>query len=135
MPPIASSSSRNPTSCRTVAAALTIVTTIQGLLAGAQRASARGWSDWERPLCAASNPWIFGTIVSAAARNPRSSRTASASARNRRHVARIVSRAARNPRLCSDCERDGSSRLGVTTVTLGAELLLDLVLEDVGLRA
>ena len=25
---------------------------------------------WERPLCAASSPWIFGTIVSAAAHSP-----------------------------------------------------------------
>ena len=72
--------------------------------------SARGWSDWERPLCDASNPWILGTIVSAAAHSPTRCRIASATARNRRHVARIVSKAARNPRLCSDCERAGSSR-------------------------
>ena len=50
--------------------------------------SARGWSDWERPLC---NPWIFGTIVSTAAQSPTRCRIASAPARNRRHVARIVS--------------------------------------------
>ena len=72
--------------------------------------SARGWSDWERPLCDASNPWILGTIVSAAAHSPTRCRIASATARNRRHVARIASSAARNPRLCSDCERAGSSR-------------------------
>ena len=72
--------------------------------------SARGWSDWERPLCTASNPWILGTIVSAAAHSPTRCRIASATARNRRHDARIVSSAARNPRLCSDCERAGSSR-------------------------
>ena len=57
--------------------------------------SARGWSDWERPLCDASNPWILGTIVSAAAHSPTRCRIASATARNRRHVARIVSKAAR----------------------------------------
>ena len=68
--------------------------------------SARGWSDWERPLCDASNPWILGTIVSAAAHSPTRCRIASATARNRRHVAWIVS----SPRLCSDCERAGSSR-------------------------
>ena len=62
-----------------------------------------------------SNPWIFGTIVSAAAHSPTRCRIASATARNRRHVARIVSSAARNPRLCSDCERGGSSRIGVPT--------------------
>ena len=62
--------------------------------------SARGWSDWKRPLCAASSPWIFGTIVSTAAHSPTRCRIASATARNRRHVARIVSSAARNPRLC-----------------------------------
>ena len=62
-------------------------------------------------LCApASNPWILGTIVSAAAHSPTRCRIASATARNRRHVARIASSAARNPRLCSDCERAGSSR-------------------------
>ena len=44
----------------------------------------------------------------------KSSRIASAPARNRRLVARIVSIAARNPRLCSDCERAGSV-VGVTS--------------------
>ena len=63
-------------------------------------------------LCArASNPWILGTIVSAAAHSPTRCRIASATARNRRHVARIASSAARNPRLCSDCERAGSCLL------------------------
>ena len=62
------------------------------------------------PCAPASNPWILGTIVSAAAHSPTRCRIASATARNRRHVARIASSAARNPRLCSDCERAGSSR-------------------------
>ena len=42
------------------------------------------------PCAHASNPWIFGTIVSTAAHSPTRCRIASATARNRRHVARTT---------------------------------------------
>ena len=128
MPPIASRSARNPRTFADCESDTAHSPTTSRIASGSPRnrcdhcldceetlparslTSARGWSDWECPLCNSSNPCILGTIVSAAAHSPTRCRIASATARNRRHVARIVSKAARNPRLCSDCERAGSSR-------------------------
>ena len=122
------SSARNPTTFADLRATSPTVLRLLGLRAGphaigaitvwiVRRPSRRAHSQAlaagaiGSALCApASNPWILGTIVSAAAHSPTRCRIASATARNRRHVARIASSAARNPRLCSDCERAGSSR-------------------------
>ena len=64
--------------------------------------SARGWSDWERPLCDASNPWILGTIVSAAAHSPTRWQSEACCS--------DCEQSCSHPRLCSDCERAGSRR-------------------------